>query len=569
MNNEERTEEIFARAEKIKKTKKRNARIAVTSIVATLVVSLQLFLFIPYSSPVRNLKKYANSEYYSLIQGIEPITRKQNRYKNNFEKFFSKFSLKSAGDAAPNSANYNETTDNQTDGVTEGDRLKRSDEYAYYLSYNGVLRIYSLDGSTQPVGELAIEQNAYLDWSSAEEFLSEDLKTLTVFVDEYSDFAKTIVYFIDVTTPQNPKITSTVKLSGSYISSRFVGNELTAVTRFAFATNFDFAQESLYIPSYESNGETFRFSSEEIIVPDAPSRRYYTVIYKFSGNDVTSKLALLSRGDDGLYASADSLYAYGSLSNDGKTITELTRVDYRENLNYVASIKIDGTVNDQYSLDEKDDVLRVVVTDSDENGLSNASLYCLDSSSLTPITELKHFAPEGESVRSVRFRDDKAYVCTSLRINSYNTDPVFVIDLSDLNAVTIKDTGTIPGYSLALKNFTDDTLLGIGYGETDYLKVELYRETETSVKSVTLFEDYSIFPATEYKSYLIDPSRGLIGVPTNPDYVLLYYDGSCLTEYARLNLGLSVAESNAVRACIVNDSIYVFTYAELRIVPLG
>ena len=122
---------------------------------------------------------------------------------------------------------------------------------------------------------------------------------------------------------------------------------------------------------------------------------------------------------------------------------------------------------------------------------------------------MERFAPQGESVQSVRFDKDKAYVCTAIVL----TDPVFVFDLSDLNNITYKDTGTITGYSSSLINFGEDYLLGIGYGASfDTMKLEIYTETATGVESVCSYEMPNCYFASEYKSYYINRDKHLIGI---------------------------------------------------------
>jgi uncharacterized secreted protein with C-terminal beta-propeller domain len=100
-------------------------------------------------------------------------------------------------------------------------------------------------------------------------------------------------------------------------------------------------------------------------------------------------------------------------------------------------------------MDEYDGNLRVFTTTSDTS--VNVSLFIINAEKLKVVKSVEGFAPAGESVRSARFEKTTAYVCTSKLF----TDPVFFFDLSDINNITYKDTGTIEGYSTSLVDFTN------------------------------------------------------------------------------------------------------------------
>jgi uncharacterized secreted protein with C-terminal beta-propeller domain len=97
-----------------------------------------------------------------------------------------------------------------------------------------------------------------------------------------------------------------------------------------------------------------------------------------------------------------------------------------------------------------------------------------------------------------------------------STDPVFFFDLSDLSNITYKDTGNIEGFSTSLVNFGEGYLLGIGQGATfGTLKIEIYRETETGVESVAVYECEHTDFSSNYKAYYIDRKNQLLGLGLN------------------------------------------------------
>ena len=84
----------------------------------------------------------------------------------------------------------------------------------------------------------------------------------------------------------------------------------------------------------------------------------------------------------------------------------IKRISYKDGkLKAEASGKVDGYINDSFSIDEYDGYLRVVTTDDETNGL-----YILDSKmkEVGSITGLE----EGEQVYSARLLGDTGYFVT-------------------------------------------------------------------------------------------------------------------------------------------------------------
>ena len=199
----------------------------------------------------------------------------------------------------------------------------------------------------------------------------------------------------------------------------------------------------------------------------------------------------------------------------------------------------------------------------------NVNLYCVDVNTWEIAASVIGFAPDGEDAQSVRFDGYNAYVCTAEVITI--TDPVYFFDLSDLNNITWKDTGTIDGYSTSLIELGDGYLLGIGYGDKRHLKVEVYEEAEEGVVSVCSYEQDVAF-SIEYKSYLIDRESDLIGIPVYyyvdgegyVEYRLLRFDGETIQEILiePMSNEISIAVEHCIyntRAFIADGYLYVFS----------
>ena len=241
-------------------------------------------------------------------------------------------------------------------------------------------------------------------------------------------------------------------------------------------------------------------------------------------------------------------------------------------------VTVRGYVKDQYSMDEYEGILRVVTTTNsteyynsnyvsygyDERfsiatatGRSNASLYCIDAATFEVVSEVVDFAPPHEEVQSARFDKTTAYVCTSIEMS----DPVFFFDLSDINNITYKDTGTIEGYSTSLVNLKDGYLLGFGVVNWSDAKIEIYEETENGVASVCDLTIPEADISHEHKAHYINRDENLIGFGVyhrngtgKTEYILLGFTGGELIEIIRVETGFDL---DTQRATLIDNYFYI------------
>lgn len=551
--------------------KKRQRRIAVSAVSLTCCLILGLVLFLPYDHQAPSASQYRGSEYYPLIQKLNQLSYQAPSYNNNFEKwFFSDLSPNYAGttyygtgvpESKETNGTYQEVTDNQVQGVTEADLIKRSDSHIFYLR-DHVLSAYSIQGQdSRFVSSYAVipqippgDKSSYYN---QEMYLSQDCTTITVIsnfctINNYRRYV--YILSLDVTDPKNITKKGELFLSGRYYTSRVTDGKLYLICRHYLRNELDLSDESSYLPGYGTPGDMTYLPMEDIILPETPTSSQYTNVFQL--DEQTLKLedctALLSY-DGAVYASQENIYlARSYINNDLSTQTEITQLSYGEDgLTNQGSFQIEGRVKDQYSMDEKDGILRIV-TSTQRDGTTNASLYCIDLTNHSIRASVENFAPKDESVRSVRFDGDKAYVCTSVVLK----DPVFFFDLSDLDHITYKDTGTIDGYSMSLVDFSEGYLMGIGCGSSfDTLKIEIYREGETSVESHCKYELENVSFSSDYKAYYIDRENQLIGLGIwGTRYILLYFDGYELVEIMNIPLECN---NDTVRAVYIDGYLYV------------
>ena len=654
----ERTNAILEKVNTKKKQRKR--RITVASTLCACVIAVGCYLFIPIDNTPPNVDEYKANEYYDVIAKLNEAIYEKPGYNNNFDAITGTLDgvLEDALDGAldkyedavggtasdvgimegdvdlnygatdniilestpesstpsPDKENYQETTDNQVAGVIEGDRIKRSSKYIYYMN-STTLSIYTIDGeNSTKAGSFVVEDkdqyklSAYQDqW---EMFLSKDCSTITIISTCYNySIGETFVCLInlDVTDPSNVQETERTYLSGAYLSSRLVEDEILLISHYNLGNDIDFEVPSTFVPQYGTCDDKECVPGENIVTPEKLTTTSYTVVAKIDQKTLDQKStgAFLSYTNN-IYVSSEKIYATRHYYSEDKlpnfndsceaydsyrfqsVWTEISAMDYSgDTLIPAGSVTVEGTINNQYNLDEYEGVLRIVTTtdafiigyvdtpvssyDSISYGESiineltgrNASLSCIDLSTWEVIASVERFAPRGESVQSVRFDKDKAYVCTAIVL----TDPVFVFDLSDLNNITYKDTGTITGYSSSLVNFGDGYLLGIGYGASfDTLKLEIYTETATGVDSVCSYEVPHCYFASEYKSYYINRDKHLIGIGYdtyentdesgfNEHYTLFLFDGY---DFVKVIDEEIIGVNNFKRAVLIDEYFYMF-----------
>lgn len=612
---------------KVKREKKPFSRKKWISIAACLLVAvtaLNMVLFVPYGTNPPSVEKYKDSEYYSIIQKLNVATYREPRYKNNFELLqdsflnFAKAEDSAVSGAAPGATggmnsngsyqentngmntngSYQEITDNQVAGVTEADRIKRSDKYIYYLAHDQFY-VYSIKGKeSELVGTYSFESYANAYYNEWEFYLSKDCNTVTVVLTYYVKVKCVSLVSLDVSDPSKISEKGKITVVGDYVSTRVADGKLLLMTNFRVPTtngrpNFD--DEYSFIPSIDKGNGFELLPVEDIITPETLSSARYTVICKLDEDtlEFEDATALLSYSEN-VYVSEDKIfatfaytakeeYAVNNKYYVSKSMTDISVISYNESkMKHLGTVTVEGYVKDQYSLDEYEGILRVVTTTNavyertsglnfgvlipnvDEMAGTSASLYCISLESYEVISSVLRFAPRGETVRSVRFDGTDAYVCTAVQL----TDPVFFFDLSDMNNITYKETGTIEGFSTSLVNFGNGYLLGVGVGDRwDSLKIEIYEEGKNGVVSVCAYELPNTYYSKEYKSYYIDRQNQMIGLPvsthTTPPgsgtdrYILLGFDGYKLREI--LNVSLPGGQNEVKRGVLIDDFMYLFS----------
>ena len=229
--------------------------------------------------------------------------------------------------------------------------------------------------------------------------------------------------------------------------------------------------------------------------------------------DKVSILSLFGyKGVVGFFESIDQSY---------EDITEIYKFKIAERVSLQATTKVTGSIINQYSLDEKDEILRIAL--EDEEGTRIAIL----DKKLHLIGETKRVG-EGERMYASRFLDDRAYLVTYL-----NTDPLFVFDLSNPKKPKAMGELEIPGYSTYLHPYDENHLLGIGMDTEQVINRD---ENDKIISNwdiikgmkMCLFDVSDIHNPRELAKTTIGDRKTVSAVLTNPKALLFSKDKNLL-----------------------------------------
>lgn len=224
-------------------------------------------------------------------------------------------------------------------------------------------------------------------------------------------------------------------------------------------------------------------------------------------------------------------------------------------LDIVAGGSVPGYPLNQFSLDEYDGHLRVATTSGGRGaagfgwGGRDASVndvYVLDDD-----LERKGALLDlglGERIYSARFVGETGYLVTFRE-----TDPFYVLDLSDPKAPRKAGELKIPGYSSYLHPLGGDLVLGIGK-EGANVKLSLFDVSDpdqpTEVSKYVL-DEYWSEAVNNHHAFLADPRHETFFLPGGQGGYIFSYDGGTLS------LKKAAKDDAIRRALYIGDAFYI------------
>lgn len=254
-----------------------------------------------------------------------------------------------------------------------------------------------------------------------------------------------------------------------------------------------------------------------------------------------------------------------------KTIIHKVEFDGLD-IEYQTSGEVSGYLLNQFSLDEHEGNLRVAVTTAGSSSNSMNHLYVLDES-MQVIGKVENLA-EGENIYSARFIGDRLYLVTFRQ-----TDPFYVIDLSDAQSPAVLGYLKITGYSGYLHPYDENHIIGVGMeateeGRTTGLKVALFDVSDVvnpvQKAQYTLELDekwsYSYSDALyDHKAFLFDKEKNLLVIPVQYSY----YSGSIYENWNGAYVFYIDTESIELDATISHIEPYTPKYSAARDAEIG
>ena len=523
------------------------------------------------TKPVEGIKQFKS--YKEMYTFMAKAAKTRNTYDYLLDSKKS-FTTAEATDAAPqakeesgaeNEASKTENdyskTNTRTEGVDEADIVKTDGKYIYVLKNDNdgasEVRIIKTDKGRMN----AITSRISLDREKRGtgyyyNDMMVDGTTLVVFADTYmvesragrlygygSNVNTAEVLFYDITNPEKPEFKT------KHIQEGTIGNARMKdgiIYTFSHTYNFNYyypmdgnekVDYSKLVPKVDGK----KLDIGRIYVPEYSDGESYTVVTSVDVKNpekIIDKKMIMDSGYD-IYVSGENIYFWNTDYFMAGEKTMLTKYSYKKGIiTPQASTSIMGTFNNDYSLDEYNGNLRVVVTKGNEWGriipfadegdaedTTENALYILDKD-LKVKGKIEGLA-KGEHIKSARFMGDMAYVVTFRQ-----TDPLFSVDVSNPEKPKVIGYLKIPGFSEYLHPFGNGLLFGLGQdadekeGGTRGLKLSMFDisnpyDVREIAKTIYSEDKYSSSDA-EYdrRAITIDAGKNLVG------FEVSFYDES-------------------------------------------
>jgi len=222
-------------------------------------------------------------------------------------------------------------------------------------------------------------------------------------------------------------------------------------------------------------------------IPDSTEMTTVTTLTLADGFATQMEAIMASAGTvmvtrENLYMAHQQWPQYNELTGffDGSVVTEIYKFNIENGIKLLSSGKVDGYLINQFAMDESDGKLRVATTTQkykqNQEWETENHVFVLDSN-MKQVGHLDGIA-KGETIYSVRFTGDRAYMVTFEQV-----DPFFVIDLS-ANQPKILGELKIPGFSNYLHPVDGNLVFGIGKD----VKVESDGRLVTGALKISLFD---------------------------------------------------------------------------------
>ena len=482
--------------------------------------------------------------------------------------------------SSSNTKDYS-TTNIQVENVDEADIVKTDGDYIYSISEDNVI-ITDAKDPKQPKVVATIQ--------SEDDDIPEDIilyKDKLVVISTkgnqtqryyYNNRMNTVVKIYNITSREKPVLTKSYEMYEPYYTSRCIDNVLYVISsgnlrkeddetvvgynednmekemsidKIKYLKDVKTTKQTL-ISTVDLNNETADIKLDSYLMNISNAYVSENAIYLLNqkyNNDSKIPIKLLF-GFKGVFGLED----YYEMDSESGYYTEIYKFDIKENVEYKAKTKVKGKTINQYSLDEKDNHLRIALYDNDG---SRVAIFDEDLKQIG----ISDNVAKGEKMYSSRFIGDKVYFVTYKTI-----DPLFVMDLSNETKPKVLGKLKIPGYSTYLHPYDENHIIGIGM-ET---KEVINRNSNGKVISTTakvvgmkmaLFDVSNVNSPVQISSVVIGDSRTTSAILTNPKALLFSKEKSLIAiPVNNYSQNFEVTSSNNYETMINNYTKYSKPY---------
>ncbi len=455
-------------------------------------------------------------------------------------------------------------TNLQVSGVDEADVIKTDGHEIYYLPrYSNALNVFTVaeDYTLSTKHLITVENMTFEDM-----YLLDDYVVVLGYKHAYTSGSSHSDMYFPYFYAQNTMLlvyartdmskVYELEFDSRVISHRIIGQSLFIVTHKNVNHN---AEEVRPYYRLNDNAETTVDYSDMYYFDETPAVGFTLIsgvyLAKNPANITFNTQTYLgsSYGYKQLYVNNDNMYladtnfiytkgnAYRTMTISGFSLdASNAKVSY-----LAAGIVLGGMLN-QFSMDEYNGYLRVATLNNHATWVERANgatenyqskitnyLFILKINKTTKLLTLTSYISEGlgkpgESIKSVRFDGDRAYIVTFLQ-----TDPLYVINLKDPANPRITDEIELPGFDVYQHVWGENELLGFGHDTNEFgrsigLKITAYDVTEGEARELSTYKlnnqetiddtvwSYSYSEAVyNHKAMLVSPKHGIFGFPTS------------------------------------------------------
>ena len=416
-------------------------------------------------------------------------------------------------------------TNAQVEGVDEADIVKTDGEYIYYISNRKIVVVDAKNPEDMKIaGSVEYETKTNETFSPREIYINgsklivigtksvyenDVMSTDTVYRSYYPN-SKTyaVCKTYSVSNKSDIRLEREVELEGSYLTSRMIGEDVYFITNkniymaAYYRMEADQIKQEDFKPEYKDTTVSEEMKCVEFedisYFPDNIDQIYLNIAgFNINNNKPANIKTYLGAGNE-VYVSDQNLYvtntkyeykesqlreAMGMDSYRYEITTHIYKFKLENGkVEYSAVGEVSGAVLNQFSMDEYNGYFRIATTNNSgwtsRNSVNN--VYILNEN-LEVVGKTENLA-KGEKIYSARFMGNKAYIVTFVE-----TDPLFVIDLSNPKKPTVLGELKIPGYSKYLHPYDENHLIGFGE-ETEVVNYGYGNVVRTTGIKMALFD---------------------------------------------------------------------------------